>query len=218
MIHLEPNDSTIAPSHEARRPAPTQLPSYVHSLEEIEQRLLSIAEKAKAFVHKVTNKEGHLVGSLALGVFSKDSDVDIAIAVDEHELPDILRSLSEITEFRGERIASSTTTRHLFCTVIEGTHVDINVMREPDCAHLRAGMEMARASMSDDERNSHTERRIALKQQDNKVALDVFKLELYERFCPNLVWIPDFQIREALKKDPFAPFGQLRVPSTARSS
>lgn len=178
----------------------------------MEQRLLHIAGNAQEFVRAVIGKESYLVGSLALGVFSETSDIDLAVGVPSRDLRGILKRLKEVAEFRGERAAGKESSRYLFCTELNGVHIDINVMTESDCEHLVTGMRRARAEMSNEERSNHLRERQILQCGQDQEALDVLKLQIYKRFCPELVWLPDFQIRKALKGGSQVEFGELRLP------
>ena len=182
------------------------------SRELAESRLLQVVDKAQHFVRNALGKDSFLVGSLALGVFLEDSDVDLAIPVEAHELRQILLDLSRLSEFRGERKARSKTSRYLFCISIEGVHVDLNIMTPQDCHCLVQAMDTARKSMTDLERNSHTLERFRLKQANDTHGFDVIKLELYRRFCPELEWIPDFEIVQSLSEGNGSQYGDLRLP------
>ncbi len=160
-----------------------------------------IQKKAYQFVLAHAFLKPELVGSYAMGIDIPGSDMDFAIgAKDAIEKEKIRAALAPYMEFRGERPAAFATTRFLFCTSIDGTHIDLNIMDFDDYTHLVNGMHAASNELTLEEKAYCVARKIKLKAK-NKDDFEVYKLGLYQRFCPQLLWLPDFQIRALIEKD-----------------
>ena len=160
----------------------------------------SATQKAIKLIDAYIGIKPTLVGSHAMGVGIPGSDIDFAVGINtSHEKTKLKNILMKYMEFRGERPATLETTRFLFCTRIEDTHIDLNVMDIKDYDHLVHGMKRARAELTDEEKSSCIAEKIRLK-KINKSEFEKYKLNLYQRFCPDLLWLPDFQIRAMIEK------------------
>ncbi|MDQ0458351.1 hypothetical protein [Rhizobium paknamense] len=141
-----------------------------------------------------------VVGSVALGIEIRSSDIDFAVGT-SHVKEEVLSQLSQWMEFRGERPATPTSTRLLFCIMDEGRHIDLNVMSVNDLKLLQANLYAAAAQLSIQDRKLIIRRKTELRDKKRERELDEYKTELYRRFCPSFVWSPDDEIVKALAEE-----------------
>jgi hypothetical protein len=147
-----------------------------------------------------------LVGSVGLRLYSHYSDIDFAISslTDYSEMTSRLQALFE---FRGERPATLTSSRLLFSLKVAGRHLDLNVMRPDDLRVMLRQLRVARGALSSSERALIISTKSKLRSQGKSDDLEQYKTDLYRRFCPGFLWLPDCELIETLAKE-FTSSGQ----------
>lgn len=149
------------------------------------------------YIFDLTGEKPSVVGSIGMGINIFGSDIDLAIGVTQQQKEEIKKKLDKTMEFRGERIATPTSTRSLYCMNHEGTHVDLMILNKEDYRNLLNGVIWARIDMSETEKACHVYNKIYLGIVDEN-KLEDYKMAIYKRYNPKFSWIPDYVIRENL--------------------
>lgn len=178
-------------------PSDIELLSLYQSTRNVEYS--SIALRARSIIYKNIAYDPTLVGSYAVGIDIPKSDIDFAIGLSTiEEKTQIKDKLIPLMEFRGERPASLNTTRFLFCIKIDGVHIDLNVMDEKDFLHLVEGNRRAAGEIPLIEKAKCVYHKIRLKNGERQ-NFESYKTQIYKKYCPDLLWLPDHEIREMIE-------------------
>jgi|GEM_PF-6224040 len=162
-------------------------------IEEIRKQFKFLAESIVRKKQKVA-----LVGSRLMQIDLPSSDIDFALSAESEDRELLRHHLNNLLEFRGERVAGWNTTRLLFCQKTEGHHVDLNIMTPTDFRYLVVGLHLARKELTNKEKQAIKDQKQRLKLSGKTDELEEFKCGIYRKYCPELVWEPDFVIRRKL--------------------
>lgn len=153
----------------------------------------------KEYIEKIISKPVSLVGSYGMGINTPNSDIDFATFI----MPDeSITKLDEILqtnnfEFRGKRPSASNTMRYLYSFWWFDQFVDLVILLREDFDYLVNGIHCANVSMSQTEKRYIIEKKIEL-ENSNIVDFENFKLSIYKRFIPQLLWLNDIDICRSL--------------------
>lgn len=154
------------------------------------------------YIEKIVGRVPVLVGSMGIGIDIDDSDIDFAIPFygedDEIKLLELLNGKG--FEFRGKRISTSITYRYLYSFYWENSFVDLVILNEADFKYLSQGIKEAYLQTSMNEKNKIKEIKKKLS-VDSIEKYEEYKLTIYKRFCPQLLWLTDIEICELLVKE-----------------
>lgn len=155
----------------------------------------------REYIREKTGKYPALVGSVAMEVDLPTSDIDYAIKAKKDEKIQIKKQLENFMEFRGERPSKLESTRYLFRFIWrENIRVDLNIMDEDDYEILLDGIEKARRTMSYDDKALFVYNKLKLHEKSLQ-SYEEYKLALYRKFCPQLLWMQDTDICKLIHKE-----------------
>lgn len=164
-------------------------------------RILYFDRGIREYIREKTGEYPALVGSVAMGVDLPTSDIDYAIKVKKDEKLQMKERLEKIMEFRGERPARLESTRYLFRFIWGGNiRVDLNVMDEEDYEILLDGIERAKRTMTYDDKALFVYNKLKLHEKSLQ-GYEEYKLALYRKFCPQLLWMQDMDICRLVQKE-----------------
>ncbi|MBR2431061.1 hypothetical protein IKB17_06345 [bacterium] len=156
----------------------------------------------KKYINEIVGIEPDLVGSAAIGIQIDESDLDFAVSVKNSGE---MKSVGEKLEFHeiafyGERPATKDTFRLLFSFLYKNVSVDITVMLEKDYTELVNGIKEAKDSLSPSEKNRIIEKKKILS-LESKIEYENYKISIYKKFCPQLLWLTDIEICRMLLQE-----------------
>lgn len=153
-------------------------------------RILAIRSRAVDRIERATGYRAADVGSFGLELNLPDSDLDLAIGVPPSDLLRVLDALTARYSYKGERVSSATTSRHVFCFEQDGIEIDVGVLPDRDLAALEEGLDRCRRQMTRLEKVEHVWHKHRLKQAGEEQAYARLKLESYAKYCPTFLWQP----------------------------
>ena len=164
-------------------------------------RILYFDRSIREYIREKTGEYPALVGSVAMEVDLPTSDIDYAIKVKKDEKLQMKKQLEKFMEFRGERPARLESTRYLFRFIWrENIRVDLNVMDEYDYEILLEGIEKAKRTMTYDDKALFVYNKLKLHEKSLQ-DYEEYKLALYRKFCPQLLWMQDIDICKLVQKE-----------------
>ena len=163
-------------------------------IQKSQEKLEAILKNCLFQYEKIT-----LVGSVATETSLETSDVDFVTYIHNYNYEDIVKILENHLEFRGERIATATTTRLLFCTKIDNHHIDLNIMTEDDYHSIIKGMYTMKRQLSPEQKQEIVRQKFLLKNSGNKNDYEIYKNSFYQKYCPEFIWQSDLDIVNNIK-------------------
>ncbi len=183
--------------------------SFVQEKHKHEARLHALGVAMIEELKERFNLDVEIVGSVRMELVTPQSDLDIACYLPSDKKNEILAWLNQTMEFRGERPATESTTRFLFCKDFEGINVDINVLTKDDLNQYVKGLEDAVRLMTETEKYEYAFLKYKLSILGEKQLLEDLKLEPYIKFCPGFIWLRDSEIVEFLRRTQNGSYGSL---------
>lgn len=157
-------------------------------------------ETIKRYIENILNAKISLVGSHSIGIGLPNSDIDFAIGYENNnEMYRIEKILNENSfEFRGVRPSTNKTFRLLYSFYWKDQFVDIVVLCNDDYTHLVNGLSQANLTITKEEKEIIITTKKKLEQIDIE-KYENYKLDIYKKYCPKLLWMNDIEICKYLK-------------------
>lgn len=161
-------------------------------------------EQIKTKIETITNIRPELVGSYAMGINISGSDLDFAIGVEEEtEFNHLHAVLSEAgMEYRGKRPSTLNSSRLLYSFYWNNIFVDLVILNRKDYEHLIVGVKRAKEEFTDKDK-AEIKRMKKLYLNDSIDKYEQYKISIYKRFSPNLLWMTDIEICKYLIKQEY---------------
>jgi len=162
-------------------------------------KILYFDRSIREYIREMTGEYPELVGSVAMGIDIPTSDIDYAIKTSDKKLKK--EQIGEQMEFRGERPARLDSTRYLFRFIWNGNiKVDLNIMDEYDYDILINGIQRANKELTYDDKALFVYNKLKLREKSLQ-AYEEYKMALYKRFCPELLWMNDEEICKLVQEE-----------------
>lgn len=160
-----------------------------------------VISKVVYMISSVVNTDVALVGSVGIGIDISSSDLDLAISAEDMGTAERFRIILQNNgfEFRGERPSTYTTTRYLLSKQLSECFVDVIILLNNDFNILVKGISNANLSLSSSQKMQICEEKRRLKAISYS-KYEEYKLLIYKRYCPGLLWLTDIDICKMMLK------------------
>lgn len=149
-----------------------------------DERTLGVRARACASLRTWTGLQAADIGSFALGLHLRGSDLDLGLGCPADARSDMIAALSSRTRFLGERQTRFHIPRLAFAWTLEGIEIDVTALSPEAFAAACRMISQIQTAMTFEERVAYTWVKHQLVLEGRYAAYASWKQAPFDRYCP----------------------------------